>query len=120
MPSTFETRFEEKIMPIDRDAFGVEVTYQRGVNTSATFTCVRNDIIDTFVDDLGKIIRIVSRQYLLPVASLVINAVTVTPVVGDRINEGSQIWEVVPGQQKAAERLESGGYQWLVETQRVS
>lgn len=121
MPSRFEDRFQALAVPAFAREFGVDVTFTRGVNTSDEFTARRSDRIHKAIGaEYGIEIRITMRDFTLPVASVVINGSAVEPRTGDRITEGSEIFEIQPPDEKTPSvELQAGGYEWLVHTKRV-
>ena len=61
------------------------------------------------------------RDWILPLASIILDGRTVVPLVGDRITEGSEVFEVQPPDEntKAVEPI-PGGYETKVHTIRVT
>jgi len=100
--------------------FGVLVTFIRGIYSSAEFTVRRNDIEHKTIDGNGIPVSITMRDFVLPVASVVIDGDTVEPRTGDRILEGSEVFEIQPpDQNKKSVELQAGGYEWICHTKRV-
>ena len=101
--------------------FGVVVTLARGGNVTAPFTARRTDKIHHAIgQEFGLEVRITMRDFILPVTSLVIDSVTIEPRTGDRITEGSEIFEIQPpDNQKPSVELQTGGYEYLVHTKRI-
>ena len=121
MPSLFESTFKTRVVPAAERAFGVSIRYQRGVNLSSAFTCRRADRVYTAIGaEYGIEIKITMRDFVLPVASVVIDGDTLEPRTGDRITEGDEVFEIQPiDQNKPSVELQSGGYEWLVHTKKV-
>lgn len=121
MPSAFESMFQRTAVPILERLFGVSIRYQRGVNLSSAFTCRRADRIYTAIGaEYGIEIKITMRDFILPVASVVIDGDTLEPRTGDRITEGTEVFEIQPiDQNKPSVELQAGGYEWLVHTKKV-
>ena len=100
--------------------FGVSVTFIRGIYSSAEFTVRRNDIEHKTIDGNGIPVSITMRDFVLPVASVVIDGDTVEPRTGDRILEGSEVFEIQPpDENKLSVELQAGGYEWICHTKRV-
>jgi hypothetical protein len=56
----------------------------------------------------------------MPVTSVVIDGDTVEPRTGDRILEGTEVFEIQPpDENKLSVELQAGGYEWLCHTKRV-
>lgn len=121
MPSRFESTFQDRVIPASERAFGVTVTFTRGVNVSGGFTARRNDRIHKAIGaEYGIEIRITMRDYILPAASVVVDGDTVDPRTGDRITEGDEIFEIQPPDDNTPSvELQAGGYEWIVHTKRV-
>ena len=121
MPSGFEERFQALASPGLQNRFGVTVTITRGVNVSAGFTARRHDrTFGAMGAEYGIEIKITMRDFILPIASVVIGGNTVEPRTGDRITEGDEIFEIQPpDDKKPSVELQPGGFNWLVHTKRV-
>jgi hypothetical protein len=120
MPSRFETRFLAASVPQLQRQFGVSVKFIRGIYSSAAITARRNDVEHKTIDGNGIPISITMRAFVLPVASVVIDGDTVEPRTGDRILEGSEVFEIQPpDQNKLSVELQAGGYEWICHTKRV-
>lgn len=121
MPSLFEQRFQSRSVPKFQRTFGVDIRFQRGFNLSAEFTSRRADRVYTAIGaEYGMEIKITMRDFLLPVASVVIDGDTLEPRTGDRIIEGEEVFEIqqIDDKQPSVE-LQTGGYEWLVHTKKV-
>jgi len=102
---------------------GVTITYTRGtssVSLTATPTLHEYEI----VDDEGFGIRMLSRDYLLHAADLVLAGAAIVPRSGDRITEVvggvSQVFEVMPlGQSHEFEPADTDGLLLIVHTKKV-
>lgn len=120
MPSLFEQRFQSRAVPMLNRTFGVLVTFVRGIYSSGEFTARRNDIEHKAIDGNGIPISVTLRDFVLPVASVVIDGDTVEPRTGDRILEGTEVFEIQPpDQNKLSVELQAGGYEWICHTKRV-
>jgi hypothetical protein len=121
MPSLFEQRFQSRAVPMLNRTFGVSVTYIRGVLVSDEFTARRGNFEHRAIGaEYGIEIGITMRDFILPVASLVLDGNTITPRTGDRIQEGSDIFEIQPiDQNKQSVEPIAGGYEYLVHTKKV-
>ncbi len=120
MPSLYEQRFQARAIPMLNRTFGVSVTFIRGIYSSAEFTVRRNDIEHKTIDGNGIPVSITMRDFVLPVASVVIDGDTVEPRTGDRIMEGTEVFEIQPpDENKNSVELQPGGYEWICHTKRV-
>lgn len=120
MPSLYEQRFQARAVPMLNRTFGVSVTLIRGIYSSSAFTARRNDIEHKTIDGNGIPISITMRDFAVPVASAVIDGDTVEPRTGDRILEGSEVFEIQPpDENKLSVELQAGGYEWICHTKRV-
>jgi hypothetical protein len=120
MPSLFEQRFQARAVPMLNRTFGVTVTFIRGIYSSASITARRNDIEHKTIDGNGIPISITMRDFVLSVASVVIDGDTVEPRTGDRIMEGTEVFEIQPpDENKQSVELQAGGYEWICHTKRI-
>ena len=120
MPSLYEQRFQARAVPMLNRTFGVAVTFIRGIYSSAEITARRNDVEHKTIDGNGIPISITMRDFVLPVASVVIDGDTVEPRTGDRILEGTEVFEIQPpDENKLSVELQVGGYEWICHTKRV-
>lgn len=117
MSSRFETKFNLTAIPLMERFFGVTVTIARGMNVSDEFTARRNYVSQTGTNSETSSQR---RQYLLPVASVIIDGVTVEPKTGWRITEGDEVYEIQPpNDEKPSVEQPTGNNDWLCHTIRV-
>jgi hypothetical protein len=120
MPSLFEQRFQARAVPMLNRTFGVLITFVRGIYSSASITARRNDIEHRTIDGNGIPISITMRDFILPVADVVIDGDTVEPRTGDRILEGAEVFEIQPpDENKLSVELQAGGYEWICHTKRI-
>jgi hypothetical protein len=121
MASRFETFFKNHAVPILNRQFGVTVTFIRGVYVSEEFTARRNDRTHEAIGaEYGIEIKITMRDFVLPVASLLIDGDAVEPRTGDRIQEGSEIFEIQPPNENTPSvELQTGGFEYIVHTKKV-
>ena len=93
---------------------------RNGVPTSA-FTARRQDMrFQTLGDALGAVARVQWREYLCPLADVVIGGETTEPQAGDMLYEGTEQWEVatVSSDIPAVEQHENGN-DWRVHCRKV-
>jgi hypothetical protein len=121
MPSRFEQRFQRFAVPVLNREFAVTVCFARGVYVSEEFTARRNDREHAAIGaEYGIEVKITMRQFILPVASVAIDGDVVEPRTGDRIMEGTEVFEIQPpDQNKPSVELQAGGYEWIVHTKKV-
>jgi hypothetical protein len=101
--------------------FGVLVTFIRDIRTTAEFTARRADrTYEAIGAEYGVKIGITMRDFNLPVASLLIDGDTIEPRTGDRIKEGSEVFEIQPPNENTPSvELQAGGYEYIVHTKKV-
>lgn len=121
MPSKFETKFHSFAVPKLQSEFGVTVRFSRGNYVSAAFTARRNDReYQVMGAEWGIELSITMRQFILPVASVAIDGDLIEPRTGDRIIEGSEIFEIQPpDDNKPSVELQTGGFEYVVHAKRV-
>lgn len=121
MPSAFEQRWQARSVPRLQTSFGVSVLFVRGANASDEFTARRNDRTYTAIGaEYGIEIKITMRDFILPVASVVIDGDQLDPRTGDRILEGEEIFEIQPPDaNRPSVELQAGGYEYLVHTKKI-
>lgn len=66
---------------------GVSVTYTRGAESATITVWTGNTLFARALDEPGASVLWGERDYLIPVASLVIGGTATTPAKGDRITE---------------------------------
>lgn len=121
MVSRFEQRFQDFAVPILEREFGVQITITRGSDVSDEFTARRCDRVYSAIGaEYGIEIKITMRDFILQVASVVVDGGAIEPRTGDRITEGTEVFEIQPiDQNKPSVELQAGGYEWLVHTKKV-
>lgn len=123
MVSRFEGTFRDRVIPAAERAFGVTVRFSQDGRTSDEFTARRNELANRVIGadfGIGTGIEVRMRSYILPAASLVIGGNVVSPVKGNRIIEGDEVFEIHPPDDGSrAVELQSGGYEWIVHTKQV-
>ncbi len=121
MASRFESRFQDVAIPQLQRQFGVSVIFIRDIRTSEEFTARRADCEYKAIGaEYGIEIRITMRDFVLPVASLLIDGDTIEPRTGDRIKEGSEVFEIQPPNENTPSvELQAGGYEYIVHTKKV-
>ncbi len=123
MASRFETTFNARVVPASERAFGVSVTFSRGPLTSDSFTARRNDKThEAMGQQFGLSIAVTMRDFILPLASVVIDGDQLKPRKGDRITEvdTGEIFEIHPPDNNTpAVELQAGGFEYLVHAKRV-
>lgn len=104
---------------LDRE-FGVTVIFIRGGLFTPEFTARRGDREHEAISPDGMPIKIAMRDFVLPVASLLIDGDPIEPRTGDRIREGDELFEIQPPDQtKHSVELQAGGYEYVVHTKRI-
>lgn len=121
MSSRFEQRFRQFAVPRLQREFGVTITLTRGEDATEEFTARRNDREYTAIGaDYGIEIKITMRDFILPVADLVIGEDEIEPRTGDRITEGTEVFEIQPPNENTPSvELQAGGFEWVVHTKKI-
>jgi hypothetical protein len=120
MPNAFAAMFEENVQPVMEDWFGTQIVYMAGARQTASFTAIgRNAEYETFATDSGLPIKVISRDWFLPIASLIANGVAIEPRAGHRIIEDGIEYELCPIAGRPAVEPHSDGYRVKVHSQRV-
>ncbi len=103
--------------------FGVGVKFSRGPLTSDEFTARRGDKVhEAMGQEFGLHVAITIRDFVLPLASVVIDGDEIEPRKGDRIIEvdTGEVFEIQPPDNNTpAVELQAGGYEYLVHTKRI-
>lgn len=122
MPNAFEANFRDRVIPAANRAFGVSVFFVRGGLLTPEFTARRGDRDYTAIDtEYGIEVTVTMRDFLLPVAGLLIDGDPIEPRTGDRIIAGDETFEIQPpDQSKPSVELQSGGIEWLVHTKKIT
>lgn len=79
---------------------------------------------DRRVDALGLEynvpVRVTDRIYTLPVATLLIDGCRIEPRTGDRIIEGTEVFELQPPDDSTqVSEMQIGNFEWLVHTKKI-
>ncbi len=99
---------------------GVSVTLKVGRNQSDPFDAVFDlQEIVSIEADTRREIKLMSRDYFLPAAALIVNGSTIVPKAGMIIVEGSTEYEILPNSGKPAAELQPDGT-YLVHTKQSS
>ena len=107
-----------------KDHAGVSITYTRGANSvSITATATLREY--QIVDDEGFGIVMLSRDYIVHAADLILSGAEIAPRAGDQITETirsvSETYEVMPlGQKKEYEPFDQDGTLLLIHTKKVA
>lgn len=107
-----------------KDHAGTSITYQRGVDTvtiTATATLHEYEVVDQ--DGLSTMV--LSRDYLVHAADLVLGGAEIAPRAGDQITETiggvACSFEVMPlGMKKEYEPVDKDGLLLLIHTKKVA
>ena len=120
MPNNFETSWNDRAVGALNRNFAVDVTLERGgVGTTELFECRRNDVVHEVIGlDMGYPTHVTGRDFILPIASMLIADVAFVPRKGDRITDDGDVFEIVPiGELPPVEKQTVDEY--LVHTQKV-
>jgi len=123
MPSRFETYFFENAMPMLQDNLGIAVKLKSGVTETAEFVATYSKREDESVEfETGLPLTLVSRDWFLPAADLVIGGTTVAPKAGMRIVEqdSGDEYEIQGVRGMPAVEEDLGGLTWTCHSARVT
>ena len=119
MPNTLETTFNTRAVPALNRAFGVTVTIEREGRT-ASVTSRRHNRADDVIGARQMVpMSVTRRKFVFAKADYDFGSGAVAPLRGDRITEGSSVFEIVPPNNDQ-DAVEDTDYEWLVHTKRVS
>jgi len=105
-------------IPLHESQMGVSVVYVRGARETTSFTARRSG---ETARDLALEMDITTRVFLLPATSLVIGGSAIQPRVGDKIKEGTKVFQIFPSEGgPPAVTLKVGDHDWQVHTKLVS
>ena len=121
MPSLFERRFQQRSVPILNRTFAVDVQIQRGAQISEAFKARRNEFQhQTIGAEYGLEVKITMREFVFAVSDCVIFGEEIEPRTGDRIIEGSTVFEIQPPDKDTPSvKLADGSYEYRVYTKQV-
>jgi hypothetical protein len=121
MASRFDQVFSTLGLPALQREFGVMVRIERGVNVSGLIPARRGARDYAAIGaEYGIEITITMWDYLLPVDAVIVDGDLIVPRVGDRIHDGSEVYEVQPyDPNKPAVEYQSAGNEWLIHTKRI-
>lgn len=121
MPNAFETAFKDRVSLAANRAFGVMVNFVRGKLATDEFQARRGDREYTAVgQEYGIEVTILMRDFMLPVASLLIDGDAVEPRTGDRIIDNGETFEISPpDENRPSVELRPGSADYLVHTKRI-
>jgi hypothetical protein len=121
MASRFETTYRDRVVPAAQRAFGTLVCFCRGVYVSDEFTARRSDRIHSAIGaEFGIEVKVTMRDFVLPVASVLIDGDQIEPRTGDRIIEGDEVFEIQPPDDNTPSvELHAGLFEWLVHTKKI-
>ena len=104
--------------PLHQSQSGVQVVFMRGSSLSKAFTARRTDQTD---DESEMELDLTTREFLLPRESVRFGDDEIHPRTGDRIIEGSHVFEILPTYKgKPAVVLAIGEFEWLVHAKLVT
>jgi len=116
----FQESFNTRVIPAGDRAFGKLVTFRRGGLESEPFTAQTEHREYDVVDAKGFLIRVVSRDFMFPVAAIVLAGETVEPRSGDVLVAGDDEFELLPLGTTPAVELMSGDFRYRVHTKKVT
>jgi len=120
MPSAFATMFEDIAQPVMEDWFGTQVILLAGARQTAAFTAIGSRAEYESIElETGLPIKVASRDWLLPIASLIAGGVAIEPRAGHRIVEDEIEYESCPIAGRPAVEPHSAGYRIKVHSQKV-
>lgn len=120
MPNLFDTAIAQFINVMSQYA-NVTVTYKRGVETSTITTGWPGETKKVSDEQSNAKEQWWDRQYFIPVADLVLDGDIITPAVGDRITEGTAVYEIVEHESEPAwDYLDYQKTIWAIRTKEIT
>lgn len=121
MGSRFDSAFRSFAIPALNRFFGASVRFVRGKLASDEFTARRGDREYTAIgQEYGIEVTILMRDFMLPIASVLIDGDAVEPRTGDRIIESGETFEITPpDENRPSVELPPGSSDWLVHTKKI-
>ncbi len=102
-----------------RAVAGRTVTYHRGALAVVVGGAVVGKTTHNAADAYGTVTEVVSRDYLIPAAALVLAGKPITPKVGDTIEDGETTYTVLaPTGGPCWRPVGPGGTTWRIHTKR--
>jgi hypothetical protein len=127
MTNRFESEFNSQVMPAVERSFGILAILSRGTTVSEQFTARRDGVRIEGLDGLGIDVKGQTRDFLIPVASAVLDSIATKPQVNDRIiiqdatGTDLETWEVtILAEGTGAVEAEPGEYDWRCHTRRIN
>lgn len=117
--SRFDTTFNTRVMPANERAFGVDVCLSRGALVSEEFTARRDILPGASSTQDGIRFDFVLRDYYIPVGQVDMDGETVVPRSGDRIHDGTDVFEIFPEDEFTHPVERRDPSTWLVHTKQV-
>lgn len=103
-----------------REQRGVTVTYARGSATvTLAATVGKTGQNQDIAPEGGVVIRTGVRDYIISAASLILSGSLTAPQRGDKITEGSSIYEVMPLGEDCFRYCDSGRTQLRIHTHQI-
>lgn len=116
MGSRFDTQWKDQVAPAAQRAFGRSVSLERGGETLASFIARRRGrALEVFGQD-GMPTRVVTTEFKFPSDDLA----GAEPQQGDRIADGSEVFEIMPLDNQPAVEYRPDVDEYLVRTRKVS
>jgi len=119
--SRFESAFRSFARPALMRFFAAPVRFIRGKLATDEFQARRGDREYTAIgQEYGIEVTILMRDFMLPVASLLIDGDAVEPRTGDRIVDNGETFEISPpDENRPSVELRPGSADYLVHTKRI-
>jgi len=124
MPSVVDQLFEDVAAPLEEEFYGVSIIYARDGISSAPLTAIPETLSNPVLDipDPHSTTSTL-RNYTIKATTLIVGGNVIEPAVGDQITETiggvSQVFRLMPTDDRPVAELLQGGFRWLVHTKRV-
>lgn len=121
MGSRFDAAFRSFAIPALSRFFGSTVRFIRGKLASDEFQARRGDREYTSIGhEYGIEVTILMRDFMLPIASVIIDGDRIEPRTGDRIIDNGETFEITPpDENRPSVELPPGSSDWLVHTKKI-
>lgn len=114
----FDTMFAAAAVPILHQVFGTEVTLRRGSLQTAGVVADWSVTNEPTTERDGLLTQPIERTWYVDHADYVFSEQTARPQTGERLDDGTDLWEIVPDGRREAVR-DTGSGQWAIDTKRV-
>ena len=113
----FDTMFAAAV-PILHEVFGTVVTLRRGSRQTTGVVADWNVTNEPTTERDGLLTQPIERTWYVDKSAYVFSGEAARPQTGERLDDGTDLWEIVPDGAREAVR-DTGSEQWAIDTKRV-